>query len=218
MPSCLQRATEAAGHFTSPGLPRLQQTLYTCIDASNTGIDAVLSQLDEEGRERAIAFGSRVLSKPERQYCVIRRELLAVVTFTRHFRSFFLGHPFTPRTDHGSLTWLTNFKEPERQIARWLERLQELEFNIVHRQGNKHINADSLSRLPCGQCVRESHLQQTPIATTFLSVMKDFGQLQLDDATLGPVLRAKQQGQKPPASETKSTSEVLDDYFRSGIN
>ena len=131
---------------------------------------------------------------------------MAVVTFTRHFRSFLLGRPFTLHTDHGSLTWITNFKEPEGQMARWLERLQEFEFNIVHRQGKKYINADSLSRLPSGQCGRESHLQQTPIAATFLSVVEDFDQLQLDDATLGPVLRAKQQGQKPPASEIKITS------------
>ena len=71
---------------------------------------------------------------------------------------------------------------------------------------NNNINADSLSHLPCGQCGHESYLQQTPIAATFLSVVEYFGQLQLDDATLGPVLRAKQQGQKPPASEIKSTS------------
>ena len=76
----------------------------TDTDASNTGIGAVLSELDEEGRERARAFGSRVLSKPERQYYVTRRDLLAVVTFIRHFQSFLLGCPFTLRTDHGSLT------------------------------------------------------------------------------------------------------------------
>lgn len=61
----------------------------------DTGIGAVLSQL---GQERVIA------RKPERKYCVTRRELLAVVVFTRHFRSFRLGSSFTVRTDHGSLT------------------------------------------------------------------------------------------------------------------
>ena len=48
-------------------------------DASDTGIGAVLSQEDEQGNERVIAYGSRLLSKPERRYCVTRRELLAVV-------------------------------------------------------------------------------------------------------------------------------------------
>ena len=31
---------------------------------------------------------------------------------------------FTLRTDHASLTWLANFKEPIGQLARWLEQLQ----------------------------------------------------------------------------------------------
>ena len=127
-------------------------------DASDTGIGAVLSQTDSEGGERVVAYASRLLSKPERQYCVTRRELLAVVTFTRHFRPFLLGRPFVLRTDHGSLTWLRNFKEPEGQMARWLEHLQEFNFRIEHRQGRKHSNAGSLSRLPCRQCGRENTL------------------------------------------------------------
>ena len=52
------------------------------------------------------------------------------------------------RTDHGSLQWLHNIKEPERQLARWLERLQEYYFEIQHRKGSQHQNADALSRYP----------------------------------------------------------------------
>ena len=44
------------------------------------------------------------ITKAERCYCVTRRELLAVVTFTKHFWPYLLGHKL--RTDHGSLTWL----------------------------------------------------------------------------------------------------------------
>ena len=120
-------------------------------DASETGIGAVLSQVDTEGRERVVAYGNCLLMKPERRYCVTRRELLAVVTFVRQYRSYLTGRQFLLRTDHGSLTWLRNFREPEGQLARWLERLQELDFEIVHRQGKWHTNADALSRLPCQQ-------------------------------------------------------------------
>ena len=74
--------------------------------------------------------------------------------FTRHFRPYLLGRHFTLCTDHGSLQWLRNFKEPEGQVARWLEALQELEFDIVHRKGRLHGNADALSRTPCEQCGR----------------------------------------------------------------
>ena len=126
-------------------------------DASDVGISGVLSQLDSEGRERVIAFGSRLLTKPDRQYCVTRRELLAVVTFIRQYRPYLICRRFTLRTDHGSLTWLRNFREPEGQLARWLEQLQELEFNMVHRPSKAHQNADSLSRLPCRQLGQSNH-------------------------------------------------------------
>ena len=126
-------------------------------DASDIGIGAVLSQIQEGETERVIAYGSRVLTKPERHYCVTRRELLAVVTFIQHFRLYLLGREFILRTDHGSLTQLWNFKQPEGQLAHWLERLQEYNFKIYHRPGRKHQNADALSRGPCKQCERESH-------------------------------------------------------------
>lgn len=54
-------------------------------DASDSGIGAVLSQVQDDSTERVIAYASRALSKPERQYCVTRRELLAVVYFIQHF-------------------------------------------------------------------------------------------------------------------------------------
>ena len=107
-------------------------------DASDTGIGGVLSQIDQSGQERVIAYASRVLSKPERKYCVTRRELLAVIVFLREFRHYLLGRHFTLRTDHGSLVWLCNFREPEGQLARWLEIIQEFDFTILHRRGKLH--------------------------------------------------------------------------------
>jgi hypothetical protein len=141
--------------------PDFSRTFTLDTDASDKGIGAVLSQLDDEGRERVIVYGSHLLTKPERRYCVTRRELLAAVFFIKQFRSYLYGREFILRTDHGSLQWLRNFKEPEGQLARWLERLQEFNFKIIHRQGKKHTNADALSRLPCPQCKRESHMKTT---------------------------------------------------------
>ena len=86
-------------------------------DASDLGIGAVLSQIDNDGQEQVIAYASRLLTKPERSYCVTRRELLAVVTFIGNFRQYLLNAHFTLRTDHGSLTWLKIFKDPEGQLA-----------------------------------------------------------------------------------------------------
>ena len=120
-------------------------------DASGYGIGAVLSQV-QEGKERVIAYGSKTLSKEERRYCVTRRELLAIVHFVKQYRHYLLGQRFLIRTDHGALKYLLNFKDPQGQMARWLQVLDTYTFDIEHRAGRKHNNADAMSRGPCKQC------------------------------------------------------------------
>ena len=58
--------------------------------------------------------------------------MLAVVESLKHFGFYVLGRRFLVRTDHSALQWLRNFKEPVRQMARWLERLADYDFEIVH--------------------------------------------------------------------------------------
>ena len=120
-------------------------------DASNFGIGAVLSQI-QNGQERVIAYYSKALSKAERNYCVTRRELLAVVLSIKHFHHYLYGVNFTVRTDHGALSWLMKFKNPEGQIARWLQLLSTYNLEIKHRAGKQHGNADGLSRRSCDAC------------------------------------------------------------------
>ena len=114
----------------------------------------MLSQV-QDGEERVLAYASRALQKTERRYCTTRKELLAVMFGLKKFRHYLLGRPILIRTDHASLRWIASFKEPEGQIARWIQRLDSFDYEIVHRPGKKHGNADGLSRLPCGQCNRE---------------------------------------------------------------
>ena len=46
-------------------------------DASNTGLGVVLSQV-QNGEERVVAYYSKTLSKPERNYCVTRLSLIHI--------------------------------------------------------------------------------------------------------------------------------------------
>jgi hypothetical protein len=61
------------------------------------------------------------------------------------------------RTDHSSLTWLQNFKEPEGVVARWISCLDTYDFRVEHRKGKAHQNADALSRAPCRKCKRTDY-------------------------------------------------------------
>ncbi|CAC5416499.1 unnamed protein product [Mytilus coruscus] len=60
-------------------------------DASGTGVGVVLSQINDDGKECVIAYYSRTLSKTELQYCVTRREFLAIVLAVKHFHHYLYG-------------------------------------------------------------------------------------------------------------------------------
>ena len=88
----------------------------------------------------------------QQKYCTTRRELLAVVATLDHFKGYVWGPKFLVGTDHAALVWLTNLKNIQGMLARWLAKLQQFHFDIEHRPGSQHGNADGLSR--CPQCER----------------------------------------------------------------
>ncbi len=127
------------------GYPLVEGKYILDTDASNHSIGAILAQL-QWGEERVIPYASTHLTPAQRRYCVTRRELLAVVCYTRKFRHYLLGKKFLLRTDHNSLTWLSRFKHPEGQLACWLEELCQYDFDIEHRARKHNSNADAMSR------------------------------------------------------------------------
>ncbi|KAJ8017967.1 hypothetical protein HOLleu_44301 [Holothuria leucospilota] len=129
--------------------PEEKGTFVLDTDASDFGIGSVLSQQKEGStQETVVAYFSKALSKAEKSYCVTRKELLAVIASVKHFHHYLYGARFIVRTDHGALRWLTNFKNPEGQLARWLETLSTYDFELKHRPGRLHGNADAMSRRP----------------------------------------------------------------------
>jgi len=137
--------------ITAPVLvhPNRDDPFVLDTDASATAMGGEISQV-QDGLERVIAYASQTFSREEANYCTTKRELLAVIRMMEKFRHYLWGRHFTVRTDHGSLRWLSNFRDSDGMLARWLVRLAQFDFTIVHRAGVKHLNADGLSR--CKQC------------------------------------------------------------------
>ena len=61
------------------------------------------------------------------------------------FKPYIWGTQFVLRTDHASQQWLFR-QNNDGMIFRMLQRLQEFDFRVVHRPGDKHGNVDGLSR------------------------------------------------------------------------
>ncbi|UYV64922.1 K02A2.6-like [Cordylochernes scorpioides] len=179
-------------------------------DASNLGIGAVLSQVQDED-ERVIEFFSRVLTKAERNYCATRKELLAIIKAVEHFHKYLYGQNFLIRTDHAALTWLLRMKNPEGQVARWLEKLQQYHFQIKHRPGRKHNNADALSRRPCGDCKHCERIDEHDVTSRRTTMVpsndwtaESCRTIQQRDRNIGPILEWKERGNERPSWEVIS--------------
>jgi hypothetical protein len=100
------------------------------MDASNTGMGGVLSQV-QEGQEHVAAYYSRILSKAKRNYCVTQKELLAIVK-TEYFHKYLLEQELYLCTNHPGLTWLLNFKNLDGEAAIWAQSLQEYNLTSKH--------------------------------------------------------------------------------------
>ena len=80
-------------------------------DASDVGVSAILSQLDDDGIEKPVAFASQSLSARERNYSTTEKEAYAIVYAARHFRVYLLGRPFKLVTDDKALKWLHSMEQ-----------------------------------------------------------------------------------------------------------
>jgi transposase InsO family protein len=133
---------------TSPILayPDMQKDYVLTTDASIQAISYILSQLDNEGRERVISYGGRSLKAGEKNWPISELECLAVLEGIKHYHIYLANKKFKVYTDHRALVYLQNIKQGTGRLARWSVLLQGYSFDIEHRRGIHNKNADALSR------------------------------------------------------------------------
>lgn len=149
-----ERHDEARNHIiqhlsTAPTLMLFQEDapieLYT--DASSIGYGAVLVQT-VAGRQHPVAYMGQRTTDAESRYHSYELETLAVVRAVKHFRHYLYGRKFKVITDCNALKASKNKKDLLPRIHRWWAFLQNYEFEVEYRKGERLQHADFFSRNP----------------------------------------------------------------------
>ena len=119
-------------------------------DASHDGLGAILSQEQDDGKIRVIAYASRRLQPSEKNaanYSSMKLEMLALkLAVADKFRHYLMGGKFFVTTDNNPLVHCKTAKVGAIE-RRWAAELSQFDFDIVYRPGKDNL-AQSLSRHP----------------------------------------------------------------------
>lgn len=115
-------------------------------DASNIGMGVVLSQVDDSGEEHPILYLSKKFSDVERRYSTTERECASIIFALKKLHYYLDGQKFKVITDHNPLVWLRSNAGSNPRLMRWSLAIQPYDFQVIHKSGKNHKNADCLSR------------------------------------------------------------------------
>lgn len=149
-------------------------------------VGGTLTQLDEEGHDRAVAYFSKRLNNAEENYSANDRELLGLLYFLRRFRCYLEGSEFEVITDNQVLHYFSAKPNLSRQEARWLEFLAQFGITeLTLEKGRIHVLGDALSRAP--HAPLSENLEITNIQTFDLELPANYIREILKDQLFGPV-------------------------------
>jgi len=129
--------------YFKAGRPLLIET-----DASQYVCSGILSQQDEDGKWRPIAYRSKTMKPAECNYDVHDKELLVTVQALKEWRRYLKGSGphFRVLTDYQNLIRFTTTKELSGRQIRWSEVLSGFDFKIEYRPGKEGGKPDPLTR------------------------------------------------------------------------
>ena len=111
----------------------------------------VLVQRWRNSKLHPIAYASRSLSPPKKDYSVTELEMLAVDWAMSHFHYYLYGHKVKVYTNHTAVKAVLDAPNLTGKHARWWTRVYVKgikEVQITHRAGKVNVNVDAFSRSP----------------------------------------------------------------------
>eukprot|EP01133_Synstelium_polycarpum_P003852 gene3852-4449_t len=155
-------------------VPNYENPFYIDTDASQYGLGYVIYQMEELER-RHILYGSKTFSSAERNYTVLEKEFLAIITSLRNNHYMLFNYKTHVRTDHQNITFIySQMKVPlSDRISRWVQILSSYNPILEYISGGKNVYADAISRsMTAGDKLDEKFeltgsLNDSPIAATW---------------------------------------------------
>lgn len=129
--------------------PRFDQPFKLAVDASDTGVGAVLLQEGSDGVEHPVSYFSRKLDVHQKWYSTIEKEALALGMALEHFEVYVNAAiaPVIVYTDHNPLVFLHRMRNKNRGLMNWSLQLQTFNVEVKHIRGRDNVLADALSGL-----------------------------------------------------------------------
>ncbi|XP_061392860.1 uncharacterized protein LOC133328309 [Musca vetustissima] len=182
--------------------PRKKLTL--AVDASPTGVGAVLSHEFGDGTERPIQFASQTLNATQRRYSQVDKEAYAVIFGVKKFFQYVYGREFTLITDNKAISQIF---APDKglpvlsatRMQHYAVFLESFDYKIRLRKSKENGNADALSRLPVNECsktISEIDQIEMELIENLPITVKELGQATKKDAEVRRLVDSLSYGRK----------------------
>ena len=182
--------------------PDMNRQFILTTDASGGALSYILGQKDQNDKEYVVSYGGRAVRSEEKNWNTTQLECLALVTGIGTFKHYLSHRRFIVRTDHESLKWLLNKKEPTGKVARWSMKLQGYLYETEHIKGSKNQVADAISRIDYSRM--PSPNQTAPVNTLGQDIdLASINFASLTDENKMPIPKSKQVESQANENQTK---------------
>ena len=154
--ACLQTPILAFPGFNKPFLLEM--------DASRTGLGAVLSQKQADGQYHPITYASHVMNETKQRYHSNKQEFLTLKwAVTEQFHEYLSPYgknrnEFVVCTDNNPLTYIFSSANLDAAGQCWVARLTSYNFSLEYHKGKDNTVADFLSQM--SECLPEEEVQE----------------------------------------------------------
>jgi len=120
------------------------------VDASDYAVGMVVSQTDDNGNKKPIAFASKKLNTTQCGWSTIEKKSYAAMWALQKYCHWLFGAQIVIHSDHNPITYLTEASPKSPKLMRWALAIQEYNVRFCYKPGKHNTAADCLSRIAKG--------------------------------------------------------------------